>query len=362
MPLSNVEWLTTEGNFAAYSGNPKANKGGKSKSDYHKEIDAFIKKRTGVSRGVKAVEDKINSLERCYKATIEKSQETGYGLDKPGNIRQELKDKCPYFDELDEIMAGRPNVLPLGDVDADLPTGSSNDGPPTMKSADVASAISMRQSESNNQEKDIGLDFSSDLERSTSSELNKYNAANRATASRESEDLFDFDETFVESENVVNATAGLSNSTNPGELGETRPPKQMTSSHKTNSSNKFLVLPPAKKTGGRRGDSGALLKSLLDEEWKQNRAREMEASAAKMVAEKKLILAQAEATRKDAAAKEKLTSIQISEAAVKAKQASNNLIYDLVRKRQDLVNLGVPTEDINKLFPLPPDGWETSQS
>ena len=136
----------------------------------------------------------------------------------------------------------------------------------------------------------------------------------------------------------------------------------MTSSHKTNSSNKFLVLPPAKKTGGRRGDSGALLKSLLDEEWKQNRARETEASAAKMVAEKKLILAQAEATRKDAAAKEKLTSIQISEAAVKAKQASNNLIYDLVRKRQDLVNLGVPTEDINKLFPLPPDGWETSQS
>jgi hypothetical protein len=70
MPLSNVEWLTTEGNFAAYSGNPKANKGGKSKSDYHKEIDAFIKKRTGVSRGVKAVEDKINSLERCYKLWI----------------------------------------------------------------------------------------------------------------------------------------------------------------------------------------------------------------------------------------------------------------------------------------------------
>ena len=86
-----MNWLTTEGNYAAYVGSTKKNKG-IPKSAYHKQIAALIKEQVPESeRDAKDVENKIVSLENQFRKACDWKNNTGAGLDNPGDIESGIK-------------------------------------------------------------------------------------------------------------------------------------------------------------------------------------------------------------------------------------------------------------------------------
>jgi hypothetical protein len=108
-----MEWITTEGNYSAYAGS-NGNLKGKSKSQFHKEIALLIKSRVPDSmRDVKDVENKIVSLERQFRTATDWANNTGQGVENPGDFEAALLKRCPLYTELEPIMGERPNAKPL---------------------------------------------------------------------------------------------------------------------------------------------------------------------------------------------------------------------------------------------------------
>jgi hypothetical protein len=107
-----MEWLTTEGNYADYCG-ATGNKG-KSKTQYHKELSLLIKeKQPDSERTDKDVENKITSLERQFRVASDWANNTGQGVDNPGDFEAAIIKRCPFYKELEPIMGDRPNAKPL---------------------------------------------------------------------------------------------------------------------------------------------------------------------------------------------------------------------------------------------------------
>jgi hypothetical protein len=106
-----MDWLTTEGNYSAYAGS-NGNIKGKSKSQYHKEIALLIKSKNPDSdREAKDVE--ITSLERQFRQASDWANNTGQGVENPGDFEAALLKRCPLYKELEPIMGERPNSKPL---------------------------------------------------------------------------------------------------------------------------------------------------------------------------------------------------------------------------------------------------------
>ena len=113
-----MEWLTTEGNYAEYCG-ANGNKG-KTKTQHHKEVSMMLKERLpDCERNEKDVENKITSLERQFQVASDWANNTGQGVDKPGDFEAAIKKRCPLFDELEPIMGDRPNAKPLATTEDD---------------------------------------------------------------------------------------------------------------------------------------------------------------------------------------------------------------------------------------------------
>ena len=108
-----MEWMTEEGNYSAYAGS-NGNVSGKSKSQYHKDIALLIKSKVPESqREAKDVENKIVSLERQFREASDWANNTGQGVENPGEFKSAVLKRCPLYDELEPIMGERPNCRPL---------------------------------------------------------------------------------------------------------------------------------------------------------------------------------------------------------------------------------------------------------
>ena len=116
-----MDWLTTEGNYAAYSGATKSNNG-TSKAAFHKQIAITIKEKVPDSEwDAKDVENKVNLLEAQFRKASDWKNCTGQGIDDPGSVEEYLKKLCRYYNELEPVMGDRPNAKPLftNEVDPD---------------------------------------------------------------------------------------------------------------------------------------------------------------------------------------------------------------------------------------------------
>ena len=108
-----MEWLTTHGNYASYSGS-SGNKG-LTKTAYHKKIADIIRTKNPTSeRNEKDVENKITSLERQFRQATDWAENTGQGVADPGDFEAAILKRCPFYKELEPIMGERPNARPLG--------------------------------------------------------------------------------------------------------------------------------------------------------------------------------------------------------------------------------------------------------
>ncbi|KAG9410818.1 hypothetical protein AC1031_018842 [Aphanomyces cochlioides] len=65
------------------------------------------------NRNPKDVLAKISSIESSYREAREWREHTGQGIEDEDSIKNELKRRCPYFFELDEVMRDRASTQPL---------------------------------------------------------------------------------------------------------------------------------------------------------------------------------------------------------------------------------------------------------
>ena len=148
-----LDWLTTEGNYAAYAGANKKNKG-TPKSAHHKQIAEFVQSKVPESqRDAKDVQNKINSLESQFRKASDWKNNTGAGLDDPGSIEKGILDRCAHCNELEPIMGDRPNAKPLAtseDFDFNLDS-DDNSGTSGQTAVEAVAASAAEPAESTEQ-------------------------------------------------------------------------------------------------------------------------------------------------------------------------------------------------------------------
>ena len=89
---------------------------------FHKEIASLLKEKHPESdRNEKDVENKIGSLERQFRIACDWLNHTGQGVEDPGDIEAAVKQRCPLYKELQDVMGDRPNAQPLASSDSALP-------------------------------------------------------------------------------------------------------------------------------------------------------------------------------------------------------------------------------------------------
>ena len=94
-----MEWMTTEGNYAGYCGG-NGNKG-KTKTQHHKELAILVKEKHPSSKHTeKDAENKIISLKRQFRVAPDWANNTGQGVDNPGNFEAAILKYCPLFEEV----------------------------------------------------------------------------------------------------------------------------------------------------------------------------------------------------------------------------------------------------------------------
>ena len=139
-----MDWITTEGNYAEYCG-ATGNKG-KTKTQHHKDLAALIREKCpAADRSEKDVENKVNSLERQFRVASDWANNTGQGVDNPGDFDAALLKRCPLYKQLEPIMGDRPNAKPLATSDdTDIEFGFDDDDASGI--ADTAALCSMNRS------------------------------------------------------------------------------------------------------------------------------------------------------------------------------------------------------------------------
>jgi hypothetical protein len=120
-----MEWLTTHGNYSNYCGG--TGNRGKSKAQHHKDLAIMIKnKLPESSRTEKDVENKIVALERQFREASDWANNTGQGVDDPGDFEAAILKRCPHYHQLEDIMKERPNAKPLATNEGSPVYGSDN--------------------------------------------------------------------------------------------------------------------------------------------------------------------------------------------------------------------------------------------
>ena len=107
-----MDWIMTHGNQATYGG-ANGNKG-RSKSQHYKDLTLLIKsKKLDSNRREKDMENKIISLERQFREASDLANNTGAGVENPGDFEAAVLKRCPYYKQLEEIIQDQPNSKPL---------------------------------------------------------------------------------------------------------------------------------------------------------------------------------------------------------------------------------------------------------
>lgn len=108
-----LDWLTTEGNYNKYRGNHL----GKTKQTVWAQQISDKIKSAGISieRNPKTIINKISSIEDAFKKAHEWVSNTGQGVkdSDPKGFWDTVRGMCPYYEELEPIMASRASAQAL---------------------------------------------------------------------------------------------------------------------------------------------------------------------------------------------------------------------------------------------------------
>jgi hypothetical protein len=289
-----MEWLTTEGNYAEYCGS-NGNKG-KTKTQHHKELAILIKEKVPDSnRTEKDVENKITGLESQFRKACDWANNTGQGVDNPGDFKAAVLKRCPLFDELDPIMGDRPNAKPLytNEENSDDTLEDDVDGCPVGA---AASATAIAHSTNENEDSDEG-------------------------------------EKTTPPKKIASTTSSIASSTTSSRKRITVSDNGMRKRGKSNNQVDYIL---SNFMGDNEEDEEGNGNGPSNTSFKQLRVREVEAKEA----EAKARLMEADANSEKARNESEILRIQAK--------------ANLLRERKKLADKGISQEDIDALLPLLP--------
>ncbi|KAG9398320.1 hypothetical protein AC1031_014660 [Aphanomyces cochlioides] len=106
-----ISWISNESNYVRWRGGDKHS--GATKASLANEIVRLMIKNGINNRNAKDIIAKISSIESSYREAREWREHTGQGIDDEDSINKEIKRRCPYFFEMDDVMRDRASTQPL---------------------------------------------------------------------------------------------------------------------------------------------------------------------------------------------------------------------------------------------------------